>query len=31
VPFYQSFGFAVTSEPFDDFGIAHVEMALLDS
>jgi ElaA protein len=28
VLFYQSFGFAVTSEPFDDFGIAHVEMAL---
>lgn len=31
VPFYHSFGFAVTSEPFDDFGIAHVEMALLHS
>ena len=27
-PFYQSFGFAVTSEPFDDFGVAHVEMAM---
>jgi ElaA protein len=26
VPFYQSFGFAVTSEPFDDFGVTHVEM-----
>jgi ElaA protein len=28
VPFYQSFGFAVTSEPFDDFGVNHVEMAM---
>ena len=28
VPFYESFGFAVTSEPYDDFGVAHVEMAL---
>jgi len=28
VPFYQSFGFAVTSEPFDDFGVTHVEMML---
>jgi ElaA protein len=28
VPFYQSFGFAVTSEPYDDFGVAHVEMML---
>jgi ElaA protein len=27
-PFYQSFGFAVTSEPFDDFGVTHVEMML---
>ncbi len=27
-PFYQSFGFAVTSEPFDDFGVVHIEMAL---
>jgi len=26
-PFYQSLGFAVTSEPFDDFGVTHVEMA----
>jgi ElaA protein len=26
VPFYQSFGFAVTSEPFDDFGVTHVKM-----
>jgi ElaA protein len=28
VPFYDSFGFAVTSEPYDDFGVAHVEMLL---
>jgi ElaA protein len=28
VPFYESFGFATTSEPYDDFGVAHVEMAL---
>ncbi len=28
MPFYQSFGFAVTSEPYDDFGVAHVEMVL---
>jgi len=28
VPFYESFGFAVTSEPYDDFGVAHVEMVL---
>lgn len=27
-PFYRSFGFAVTSEPFDDFGVAHLEMRL---
>jgi len=27
-PFYRSFGFAATSEPFDDFGVAHVEMAM---
>jgi ElaA protein len=26
VPFYKSFGFAQTSEPFDDFGVSHVEM-----
>ena len=31
VPFYQSFGFTVTSEPYDDFGVAHVEMKLLPS
>jgi len=28
VPFYERFGFAVTSEPYDDFGIGHVEMSL---
>ena len=28
VPFYQRFGFAATSEPYDDFGVAHVEMSL---
>ena len=27
-PFYQSFGFAAISDPYDDFGVAHVEMAL---
>lgn len=30
-PFYQSFGFAVISEPYDDFGVQHVEMKLLHS
>jgi ElaA protein len=29
VPFYQSFGFAVTSEPYDDFGVMHVNMKIL--
>jgi ElaA protein len=28
LPFYESLGFAVTSEPYDDFGVAHVEMVL---
>jgi ElaA protein len=28
VPFYQSFGFAVTSEPYDDFEVRHVEMRM---
>ena len=28
VPFYESFGFATTSESYDDFGVAHVEMML---
>jgi ElaA protein len=26
VPFYERFGFAATSEPYDDFGVSHVEM-----
>ena len=26
IPFYASFGFAVGSEPYDDFGVQHVEM-----
>jgi ElaA protein len=29
VPFYSSFGFAVISEPYDDFGVMHVEMRVL--
>ena len=28
VPFYSSFGFAVMSEPYDDFGVIHVEMSM---
>ena len=28
VPFYKSFGFAVSSEPYDDYGVQHVEMSL---
>jgi ElaA protein len=28
VPFYSSFGFAVISEPYDDFGVMHVEMSM---
>ena len=28
VPFYRSFGFEPTGAPFDDFGVAHVEMFL---
>ena len=28
VPFYEGFGFAAVSAPYDDFGVAHVEMAL---
>jgi ElaA protein len=27
-PFYESFGFAAMSEPYDDFGVAHIEMML---
>ncbi len=26
-PFYETFGFHVTSAPFDDYGLRHVEMA----
>jgi ElaA protein len=26
VRFYESFGFAVTSEPYEDFGVMHVKM-----
>jgi ElaA protein len=29
VPFYSSFGFAVISAPYDDFGVIHVEMRML--
>ena len=28
VPFYSSFGFGVISEPYDDFGVVHVEMTM---
>jgi ElaA protein len=28
VPFYRGFGFAPTGEPFDDFGLTHVDMEL---
>ena len=28
VPFYCSFGFEPTGSPFDDFGVAHVDMCL---
>ena len=28
VPFYRSFGFEPTGAPFDDFGVAHVDMCL---
>jgi ElaA protein len=28
VPFYESFGFAVVSEPYDDFGVLHADMRL---
>jgi ElaA protein len=28
VPFYRSFGFEPTGEPYDDFGLTHVEMQL---
>ena len=28
VPFYQRFGFAAVSDPYDDFGVAHIDMML---
>jgi ElaA protein len=28
VPFYQGFGFVPSSDPYDDFGVAHIEMML---
>src|SRR3984893_15893266 len=28
VPFYRSFGFEPTGEPYDDFGLTHVDMEL---
>ena len=28
VPFYESFGFVLISEPYEDFGVAHVKMEL---
>jgi ElaA protein len=28
VPFYQGFGFATTSEPYDEFGVTHIDMTL---
>jgi ElaA protein len=28
VPFYQSFGFAAAAEPYDEFGVLHVEMRI---
>jgi ElaA protein len=28
MPFYERLGFAPTSEPYDDFGVAHIEMTL---
>lgn len=27
-PFYESLGFTAASDPYDDFGVAHIEMAL---
>jgi len=29
VPFYQSLGFRTISQPFDDYGLVHVEMLLV--
>ena len=28
VPFYQHFGFVIASDPYDDFGVLHVDMRL---
>ena len=28
VPFYEAFGFAANSDPYDEFGVRHVEMKL---
>jgi ElaA protein len=30
-PFYESLGFVVTSAPYDDYGLSHVDMALVPS
>jgi ElaA protein len=30
-PFYESLGFTVTSAPYDDYGLSHVDMALVPS
>jgi len=31
VTFYRSYGFEPTGAPFDDFGVAHVEMSLRET
>jgi ElaA protein len=28
VPFYQGFGFETSGEPYDDFGVSHIEMRM---
>ena len=28
VPFYRGFGFETTGEPYDDFGVSHIDMVL---
>ena len=28
VPFYEAFGFVANSDPYDEFGVRHVEMRL---
>jgi len=30
-PFYETLGFVVTSPPYDDYGLSHVDMTLLPS